>query len=127
MRLAKIVATLGPATSSYEQISAIIDAGVDGARMNLSHGSYEVHGAAYANVRRAADNSGRAVAVLVGLQGPKIRLGKFADGPYDLAVGDIFKITTEDIVGSREICSTTFKGLPHDVKPGDFLLIDEIG
>ncbi|PDQ34758.1 MAG: pyruvate kinase [Candidatus Lumbricidophila eiseniae] len=125
MRRAKIVATLGPATSSYEQIRAIIDAGVDVARMNLSHGSYEVHEAAYANVRRAADNSGRAVAVLVDLQGPKIRLGKFADGPYDLAVGDIFKITTEDIVGSREICSTTFKGLPHDVKPGDFLLIDD--
>ena len=65
------------------------------------------------------------MAVLVDLQGPKIRLGKFEDGPYDLAVGDVFKITTEDIIGTKQICSTTFKGLPDDVKPGDFLLIDD--
>ena len=118
MRRAKIVATLGPATSTYEQVRAIIDAGVDVARMNLSHGDYDVHEASFANVRKAADDAGRAVAVLVDLQGPKIRLGKFADGPHDLAVGDIFKITTEDIAGTKEIVSTTFKGLPHDVKPG---------
>ena len=94
MRRAKIVATLGPATSSYEQIRAIIDAGVDVARLNLSHGSYDVHEAVYANVRRAAEDSGRAVGVLVDLQGPKIRLGRFANGPHDLAQGDIFTITT---------------------------------
>ena len=125
MRRAKIVATLGPATSSYENIRAIIDAGVDVARMNLSHGSYDVHEEVYANVRKAADDAGKPVAVLVDLQGPKIRLGKFVDGPYDLAVGDIFKITTEDIVGTRELSSTTFKGLPQDVSAGDFLLIDD--
>ena len=87
--------------------------------MNLSHGTYDVHEGVYQNVRKAASDSGRAVAVLVDLQGPKIRLGKFEDGPHELAEGDIFKITTDDIVG------TTFKGLPHDVKPGDFLLIDD--
>lgn len=125
MRRAKIVATLGPATSSYENIRAIIEAGVDVARMNLSHGSYAVHEEVYANVRRAADDSGRAVAVMVDLQGPKIRLGKFEAGPYDLAVGDIFRITTEDVVGTRELSGTTFKGLPNDVSPGDFLLIDD--
>jgi len=125
MRRAKIVATLGPATSSYENIRAIIDAGVDVARMNLSHGSYDVHEAVYANVRQAADDSGRAVAVMVDLQGPKIRLGKFEGGPYELAVGDVFKITTEDVVGTRELSGTTFKGLPQDVSPGDFLLIDD--
>jgi pyruvate kinase len=125
VRRAKIVATLGPATSSYENIRAIIDAGVDVARMNLSHGSYDVHEEVYANVRRAADAAGRAVAVLVDLQGPKIRLGKFEAGPYELAVGDTFRITTEDIVGTKEISSTTFKGLPDDVRPGDPLLIDD--
>ncbi|MCK3768188.1 pyruvate kinase [Microbacterium aerolatum] len=125
MRRAKIVATLGPATSSYENVRAIIEAGVDVARLNLSHGDYSVHDANYANVRRAADDAGRAVAVLVDLQGPKIRLGKFEAGPYELAEGDIFKITTEDIIGNREICGTTFKGLPQDVNPGDFLLIDD--
>lgn len=125
MRRAKIVATLGPATSSYDNIRAIIDAGVDVARMNLSHGSYEVHEGVYANVRKAADDAGKPVAVLVDLQGPKIRLGKFEAGPYELAEGDIFKITTEDIIGTKEISSTTFKGLPQDVKPGDYLLIDD--
>jgi pyruvate kinase len=125
MRRAKIVATLGPATSSYDNIRAIIDAGVDVARMNLSHGSYEVHEGVYANVRKAADDAGKPVAVLVDLQGPKIRLGKFEAGPYELAEGDIFKITTEDIIGTKEISSTTFKGLPHDVSPGDYLLIDD--
>jgi pyruvate kinase len=125
MRRAKIVATLGPATSSYENIRAIIDAGVDVARMNLSHGSYEVHEEVYRNVRRASEDSGRAVAVLVDLQGPKIRLGKFESGPYELEVGDIFKITTENVVGTKELSSTTFKELPNDVAPGDFLLIDD--
>ncbi|WP_025155741.1 pyruvate kinase [Leifsonia aquatica] len=125
MRRAKIVATLGPATSSYDNIRAIIDAGVDVARMNLSHGSYDVHEGVYANVRKAAADAGKPVAVLVDLQGPKIRLGKFEAGPYDLAEGDIFKITTEDIIGTKEISSTTFKGLPQDVKAGDFLLIDD--
>jgi pyruvate kinase len=93
--------------------------------MNLSHGTYDVHEGVYQNVRKAANDSGRAVAVLVDLQGPKIRLGKFDGGPYELAEGDIFKITTEDVVGNKEIVSTTFKGLPHDVKAGDFLLIDD--
>jgi len=125
MRRAKIVATLGPATSSYENIRAIIDAGVDVARMNLSHGSYAVHEEVYANVRKAAEDSGRAVAVMVDLQGPKIRLGKFEAGPYDLAVGDVFKITTEEVIGTKELSGTTFKGLPDDVSPGDFLLIDD--
>jgi pyruvate kinase len=125
MRRAKIVATLGPATSSYDDIRAIIDAGVDVARMNLSHGSYDVHETVYANVRQAADDAGRPVAVLVDLQGPKIRLGKFSDGPHDLAVGDVFKITTDDILGTKDICGTTFKGLPADVSAGDPLLIDD--
>ena len=125
MRRAKIVATLGPATSTYESVRAIIDAGVDVARFNLSHGDYSVHDNNFANVRKAADDAGRPVAALVDLQGPKIRLGKFENGPHDLAPGDIFKITTEDILGTKEIVGTTFKGLPQDVKPGDFLLIDD--
>lgn len=125
MRRAKIVATLGPATSSYESLRKIIEAGVDVARMNLSHGSYDVHEEVYANVRKAAEDVGKPVAVLVDLQGPKIRLGKFEGGPYELAEGDTFKITVEDILGNKEISSTTYKGLPGDVSPGDPLLIDD--
>ena len=122
MRRAKIVATLGPATSSYENIRAIIEAGVNVARMNLSHGSYDVHNEVYTNVRKAAADTGIPVAVLVDLQGPKIRLGKFEAGPYDLAVGDIFTITTEEVIGTKELSGTTFKGLPQDVKPGRYFM-----
>jgi pyruvate kinase len=125
LRRAKIVATLGPATSSYENIRAIVEAGVNVARMNLSHGSYAVHEEVYANVRKVAADLRKPVAVLVDLQGPKIRLGKFEAGPYELAAGDIFTVTTEDVVGTKELVSTTFKGLPGDVKAGDFLLIDD--
>jgi len=125
MRRAKIVATLGPATNTYETIRAIIEAGVDVARLNLSHGSHEVHEAVYAHVRKVADDLGKPVAVLVDLQGPKIRTGKFANGPHVLTAGDIFTITTEDIEGTQEIVGTTFKGLPQDVAKGDTLLIDD--
>ncbi len=125
MRRAKIVATLGPATNSYDTIRAIVEAGVDVARMNLSHGSHEVHEAVYANVRKVAADLGKPVAVLVDLQGPKIRLGKFSDGPHELSIGDIFTITTEEVEGTKDLCGTTFKGLPNDVSPGDTLLIDD--
>lgn len=125
MRRAKIVATMGPATSSYETVRALISAGVDVVRLNLSHGTTDVHDVSFANARKAAEETGRAVAVLADLQGPKIRLGTFADGPHELAVGDIFKITIDEIEGTKEIVGTTYKGLPTDVSPGDFLLIDD--
>jgi len=125
MRRAKIVATLGPATNSYDTIRAVIEAGVDVARMNLSHGTYEIHEEVFANIKKVASDLGKPVAVLVDLQGPKIRLGKFADGPHDLSIGDIFTITTEDIEGTKDVCGTTFMGLPQDVVAGDTLLIDD--
>jgi pyruvate kinase len=125
MRRAKIVATLGPASSSYDQLRAIIEAGVDVARMNLSHGSYDVHEQIYRDVRKAASDLDKPVGVFVDLQGPKIRLTKFKDGPVKLEKGATFKITTDEIEGDVTICGTTFKGLPGDVKVGDFLLIDD--
>jgi pyruvate kinase len=125
MRRAKIVATLGPASSSYEQIKAIIDAGVDVARMNLSHGSHEVHEGIYKTVRKAAADAGKSLGIFVDLQGPKIRLAKFKDGPVYLAKGATFKITIDEVEGDVDICGTTFKGLPADVKVGDILLIDD--
>jgi pyruvate kinase len=125
MRRAKIVATLGPATSSLEILKELINSGVDVARMNLSHGSYDVHEQTYSTVRQAAAEVGKPIAVFIDLQGPKIRLGKFANGPIQLEKGDVFKITVDDIEGNQEICSTTFKGLPEDVKVGDALLIDD--
>jgi len=125
MRRAKIVATFGPAVADYEKAKAIIEAGVDVARMNLSHGSHEVHEGVYSTIRKAAADVGKPVAILVDLQGPKIRLGRFAEDKIFLNEGDIFSITIDDIPGDVNICSTTYKGLPGDVRPGDQLLIDD--
>ncbi len=125
MRRAKIVCTIGPATESAEQIQALVDAGMDVARLNRSHGDTEVHKRVYDNVRAAAQASGRSVAVLVDLQGPKIRLGRFVDGKHDLAVGDVFTITTDDVEGTKELVSTTHKGLTNDARVGDPILIDD--
>lgn len=125
MRRAKIVCTIGPATESAEQIQALVDAGMDVARLNRSHGDTDVHQRVYDNVRAAAQASGRSVAVLVDLQGPKIRLGRFTDGKHDLAEGDVFTITTEDVPGTKELVSTTHKGLPQDARVGDPILIDD--
>ena len=125
MRHAKIVATWGPAVSSYDHTLDLIRAGVNVARLNMSHGTYNVHEGIYRNIRRAEAEVGRPIAVLADLQGPKIRLGTFAEGPVELAEGDEFAITIRDVPGSRDICGTTHKGLPGDVRPGDPLLIDD--
>ena len=126
MRKAKIVCTTGPATQTPEQIQALVDAGMDVARINRSHGSPEEHEAIIGHVRAAAKASGRAVAVLVDLQGPKIRLGRFeGDGKVELAEGDVFTITTDDVPGTKELASTTYAGLPGDARPGDRILIDD--
>ena len=125
MRRAKIVCTLGPATSGAENIQTLVDAGMDVARLNLSHGAYSDHEESYRHVRRASDQSGRGVGVLVDLQGPKIRLGNFADGPVLLERGQEFTITTADVPGDADMASTTYAGLPGDVDAGDRILIDD--
>ncbi len=125
MRRAKIVSTLGPSTSTPEAIRELVGAGMDVARLNLSHGDHDVHERNYGHVRRASDDAGRAVAVLVDLQGPKIRIGRFADGPITLTAGDHFTITTRDVPGDQDIVGTTYVGLAGDVKAGDTVLIDD--
>ena len=126
MRHAKIVATFGPATAGYEMTRQLIEAGVDVARVNMSHGDYTVHEATYNAVREVSKDLRKAVALFADLQGPKIRLGRFEDDTkHELAVGDRFTITTEDIKGTKERCSTTLKTLTQDVEPGDTLLIDD--
>ena len=125
VRRAKIVCTLGPAVSSEAQIRALVDAGMDVARLNLSHGEYADHEQVYLKVRRASDATKRGVAVLVDLQGPKIRVGSFASGPVTLTNGHEFTITTDDVPGDKNMVGTTYAGLPGDVRPGDRLLIDD--
>jgi pyruvate kinase len=123
MRRAKIVCTLGPAVSG--QMRELVAAGMDVARLNLSHGTYAEHQERYAEVRAAGDEVGRAVGVLADLQGPKIRLGTFAAGPAQLAEGDTFTITVDDVAGDASICSTTYQELPRDVKGGHLILVDD--
>ena len=125
MRRAKIVCTLGPATSTPEKVAALISAGMNMARLNLSHGKTSDHEKSLAMVRDAAASAGKTIAVLADLQGPKIRLTRFSDGPHELARGDIFTITTDDVEGSKERVGTTYKGLPGDCRKGDRILIDD--
>jgi pyruvate kinase len=123
MRRAKIVCTLGPAVAG--RLQELVEAGMDVARLNLSHGNYAEHEARYREVREAGDATGRAVGVLVDLQGPKIRLGTFASGPVLLAEGDVFTITAEDVPGDAKLVSTTYRGLPGDCRAGDTILVDD--
>ena len=95
MRRAKIVCTLGPAVAGHDGLRSLVDAGMDVARLNLSHGSHDDHRANFEGVRAAAAATGRSVAILADLQGPKTRLGRVADGPHDLEAGDVFTITNE--------------------------------
>ncbi|NJP49542.1 pyruvate kinase [Streptomyces sp. SBST2-5] len=126
MRRAKIVCTLGPATDSYDRIRALVEAGMDVARFNLSHGTHAEHETRYRHVRKASDETGRSVGVLADLQGPKIRLGRFAEGPVLLERGDTFTITVEDgVEGDRHLCGTTYAGLADDVTPGERILVDD--
>ena len=125
MRRAKIVCTLGPASSTPERIAELVAAGMDVARLNMSHGDYPDHERNLAGVREAARAAGRPVGVLADLQGPKIRLGRFTSGRETLVEGARFAITIEDIQGTAERCSTTYKGLCSDVRPGDVILIDD--
>src|SRR5450755_2872759 len=124
-RRAKIVCTLGPATYSAEAIRALVNAGMDVARLNLSHGTHADHEQVYNLVRSASDASGRAVGIMVDLQGPKIRLGRLASGPVTLGAGAEFTITTDNVPGNKVLASTTYAGLPGDVEPGLQILIDD--
>ncbi len=125
MRRAKIVATLGPAVNTAERILQLAEAGMDVARLNMSHGEQSDHLANLEHVRAAAAATGKAIAVLADLQGPKIRLGRFSGGPVMLELGERFTITIDDVDGDVTRCSTTYKGLPGDVSPGDEILIDD--
>lgn len=125
MRRAKIVSTLGPATNSYEQIKALVDAGMDVARLNMSHGSHAEHEERYHRVRKASEEAGRSVGVLADLQGPKIRLGRFREGPVLLERGDEFSISVEEREGDRSCCGTTYAGLAADVTTGERILVDD--
>ncbi|MDR2381334.1 MAG: pyruvate kinase, partial [Bifidobacteriaceae bacterium] len=126
MRRAKIVCTIGPATQSEDRIADLVAAGMDVARLNLSHGAQAEHRAVCQLIRSVAERAGKPVGVLADLQGPKIRLGTFKDHqPVELAPGDSFTITTDDVEGTKQRASTTYQGLPGDARARDRILIDD--
>jgi len=124
-RRAKIVCTLGPATSTPDQVASLVAAGMDVARLNMSHGHQDGHLAVYQRVRAASDASGHSVGVLADLQGPKIRLGAFQAGPVRLRPGQEFTISVRPVPGDEHEASTTYPGLAGDVRPGDTVLVDD--
>ncbi|EHI14604.1 pyruvate kinase [Mycolicibacterium thermoresistibile] len=124
-RRGKIVCTLGPATSTEEAVRGLVEAGMDVARLNFSHGTHADHERYYKLVRAASDLTGRAVGILADLQGPKIRLGRFADGSTYWATGETVRITVDDIQGTHDRVSTTYKNLAADAARGDRLLVDD--
>lgn len=124
-RRTKIVSTLGPAVASYEKIKELVDNGMDVARLNFSHGEHADHEQNYRWVRQASDAAGRAVGVLADLQGPKIRLGRFIDGREVWNTGDHVTITVDDVEGTKDRVSTTYKELAMDAQAGDRMLLDD--
>ncbi|MEZ4360844.1 MAG: pyruvate kinase [Kofleriaceae bacterium] len=126
MPRAKIVCTLGPASSSPERIGELMDAGMSVVRLNFSHGTHEAHLKVLQAVRAESDKRGRAIAVLLDLQGPKIRVGRFAEGQVELRPGAEFIITTDtSVMGDERRVSTSYTGLTKDVRPGDQILLDD--
>ncbi len=125
MRRAKIVSTLGPASSSGRVIEQLIGAGVDVFRLNFSHGTRDEHAENVGRIRHIADNMQRSVAILQDLQGPKMRVGKLAEDPIDLEEGNRLTVTTREVPGDAECVSTTYERLPQDVRPADRILLDD--
>ncbi|MBJ6759819.1 pyruvate kinase [Corallococcus sp. H22C18031201] len=126
MRRAKIVCTLGPASQSQEMLEALLENGMDVARLNFSHGSHEQHQENIDKLRAASLKVRKAVGILGDLQGPKIRTGRFITGSTELKNGGVFHITTDESVkGTDEIVSTTYPFLAADVNPGDRILLDD--
>ena len=125
IRRTKVVATLGPASSDAKTLARMIEAGLDVVRINFSHGTPDEHRARVNLVRQLARKAGRAVGVLVDLQGPKIRVGKFKDGKIHLEPGAKFVLDAECKLGDQHVVGLDYKNLPNDVHPGDTLLLDD--
>ncbi|HEX3421577.1 MAG TPA: pyruvate kinase [Candidatus Udaeobacter sp.] len=121
----KIVATIGPASESPEMLARLIRAGLDVARLNFSHGTAEKHGEVIQRIRHEAQKSGRRVAIMADLPGPKLRLGKIDPEPIQLLPGERFTLTSEDIVGDAQRASMSFEQLPRVVKPGDRIFLND--
>lgn len=125
MRRAKIVCTLGPASNTLERIRALVEAGMDCARLNFSHGDHKDHAFVAKTLREVAARAGRPLSILADLSGPKMRVGRFPNGPIELLPGRPFILTAREIAGDEHAVSVTYKPLPRDVQAGDPILLDD--
>lgn len=126
MRKTKIVCTIGPATQSIEMMRKLMQHGMDVARFNFSHGSYEYHEECLKNIRAAAEELNLPVAAMMDTKGPEVRLGKFVDDkPVEIKDGDIYTLTTEDRLCDDKVGSVTFKNLPADISVGTRILVND--
>ncbi|MFD2613482.1 pyruvate kinase [Paenibacillus gansuensis] len=125
MRKTKIVCTIGPSSESLENTKKLINAGMNVARLNFSHGDFEEHGNRIKNIRQACQEMNKTVAILLDTKGPEIRLGKLAVEPIELVQGNSITLTTEEILGDETRIPITYKDLPRDVKVGSTILIDD--
>jgi pyruvate kinase len=121
----KIVCTIGPASDSPEVMKQMIEAGMNVARLNFSHGDFSAHKKVIENLRAASESLGRRIAIMADLSGPKMRIGKFAAEPINLNAGDAFTLTTDDIIGDGHRVSVSFAGLPKAVQPGNTLFLND--
>jgi pyruvate kinase len=124
-RKTKIVCTIGPASESPPVLEAMIQAGMDVARLNFSHGTHEDHLRKIENIRRIADRLKRPVSILQDLAGPKIRIGKVKDGGAELKRGEEFTLTTREVLGDEKKVFVAYAPLPQEVKPGDTILLSD--
>lgn len=125
MRKTKIVCTIGPASESLEMMKKLIDAGLNVARLNFSHGDFEEHGNRIKNIRQASKELGKTVAILLDTKGPEIRIGKLKEEPIELVQDEYLTLTTEEILGDKERIHVTYSDLPKDVEVGSTILIDD--
>ena len=125
MRKTKIICTLGPSTDKGDVLRELIANGMNVARFNFSHGSYEEHGGRLANLKALREELGKPVAALLDTKGPEIRLKEFKNGVEMLEAGQTFTLTTREVEGTKEICSITYKDLPHDVHEGGTIMLDD--
>ncbi|NLZ93590.1 MAG: pyruvate kinase, partial [Firmicutes bacterium] len=125
MRRTKIVCTLGPATTEVSVLQALIEAGMNVARFNFSHGTHAEHAAMITAIRQAARAAGKSIALLLDTKGPEIRIGSFAGGEVLLQEGETFTLTTNDIMGDQQQVSVNYPGITDDIKPGMQILLDD--
>lgn len=121
----KIVATIGPATASYDMLKAIIDEGVDVCRLNFSHGSYDDHKQVIENIRKVNEDTNSFVSMLLDLQGPKLRVGEMENNKIELVTGTVITVSTTPVIGTSQRISVKFETLAKDVKPGELILLDD--